>query len=168
MKQLCLIATCLIALVIADHGLFAQDMPVPIPVQARFFKKVFVYDKSIPKDGVKLLVVVGDATPADTKDEIVDAFNSIGIKASAAKAAQLASAGVGMNVIYLAPGGDLRAVKEFCKTNGILSISGLPNQARNGDISISMDAVNDAPKVVVNPDRLKLERQDAAELMRLR
>jgi sorbitol-specific phosphotransferase system component IIA len=168
MKYLRLIAVCIIAVVIAAQGLSAQDMPVPIPVQARFFKKVFGYDKSIPKDGIKIVIVFGDATPADVKDDIVDAFTSMGMKASAAKGAQLATAGVGANVIYLAPGGDLRAVKEFCKNNGVLSISGLPNQARNGDISIAMDAVNDAPKVVVNPDRLKIEKQDAAELMRLR
>ncbi len=168
MKQLRLIATCVLALVIATQGLSAQDMPVPIPVQARFFKKVFGYDKTIPKDGIKVVIVFGDATPADVKDDLVDAFNSMGMKASAAKAPQLATVGVGANVIYLAPGGDLRAVKEFCKTNGILSISGIPNQTRNGDISIALDVVNDAPKVVVNPDRLKTERQDAAELMRLR
>lgn len=169
MKHSRLIGIYTIVLLIAvANGLSAQDMPVPVPVQARFFKKVFVYDKTIPKDAIKLIVVVGDATPADVKDEIVDAFNSIGIKASAMKAAQLSSAGVGANVIYLAPGGDLRAVKEFCKNNGVLSISGFPNQARNGDISISMDAVNDAPKIVINPDRLKAEKQDAAELMRLR
>ena len=157
-----------VALIIIAQVIQAQDMPVPVPVQARFFRKVFVYDKTIPKEGIKLLVVVGDATPADLKDEIVDAFNSIGIKASAAKAPQLATVGVGINVIYIAPGGDLRAAKEFCKTNGILSISGFPNQARNGDVSISMDVVNESPKIIINPDRLKLEKQDAAELMRLR
>jgi hypothetical protein len=90
------------------------------------------------------------------------------MKTSAVKAPQLATAGVGANVIYLAPGGDMRTVKEFCKNNGILSICGLPNHTRNGDISISLDAVNDAPKVIVNSERLKIEKQDAADLLRLR
>lgn len=148
--------------------LLAQEMPVPITVQARYFKKVFVYDKTIPKEGIKLLVIYGDATPNDVKDEIVDAFNTIGIKATAAKGSQITTAGAGVHVVYFAPGGDLKAVKEFCKTNGVLSISGLPNLANNGDVSIAINAVNDSPKVVVNPDRLKIEKQDAADLMRLR
>jgi hypothetical protein len=158
---------CFAVLAMFARDVSAQDMPVPVPVQARFFKKVFTYNKSIPRDGVKLVVVVGDGTAADIKDEIVDSFSSIGIKTTALKASQL-SASDPPHVIYVAPGGDVRAVKEFCKTNGVLSISGFPNQARNGDVSISMDAVNDAPKVIVNPDRLKLEKQDAADLMRLR
>jgi hypothetical protein len=157
----------LCTLFLSDEYCTAQDMPIPIPVQARFFRKVFAYNKSIPKEGVKIVIVYGDASN-DIKDEIVEAFESMGMKASAVKSPQLATAGVGANVIYLAPGGDLRTVKEFCKNNGILSISGLPNHARNGDVSISLDAVNDAPKVIVNPDRLKLEKQDAADLMRLR
>jgi hypothetical protein len=145
----------------------AQDMPIPVPVQVRFFKKVFVYNKSIPKDGIKIVIVYGDASN-DIKDDIVEAFETMGMKASAVKSPQLATAGIGAHVIYLAPGGDVRTVREFCKANGILSISGLPNHARNGDVSISLDAVNDSPKVIVNPDRLKIEKQDAADLMRLR
>jgi hypothetical protein len=156
-----------VMLCIAEEYCFAQDMPVPVPVQVRFFRKVFAYNKSIPKEGVKVIVVYGDAT-GETKDEVVEAFESLGMKASAVKGGQLASAGAGAHVVYLAPGGDMRAVKEFCKNNGVLSITGMPNLARNGDISISLDAVNDAPKVIVNPDRLKLEKQDAADLMRLR
>ena len=145
----------------------AQDMPIPIPVQARFFRKVFSYNKSIPKDGVKIVIVYGDASN-DFKDDIVEAFESMGMKASAVKSAQLATAGVGAHVIYLAPGGDMRTVREFCKNNGILSISGLPNHVRNGDISISLDAINEAVKPIINPDRLKIEKQDAADLLRLR
>ncbi len=145
----------------------AQDMPVPVSVQARFFRKVFAYNKSLPKEGVKVVVVYGDAT-GDVKDEVVEAFEALGMKASAAKSGQLASVGVGANVIYLAPGGDLRTVKEFCKNNGILSITGMPNLVRNGDISIAFDAVNEAVKPIVNPDRLKIEKQDAADLFRLR
>ncbi|MCU0427277.1 MAG: hypothetical protein MUF71_16810 [Candidatus Kapabacteria bacterium] len=167
MKPLRIVLSVCVLLFMAS-ALLAQEMPVPVAVQARYFKKVFVYDKTIPKDGIKLLVVYGDATPSDVKDEIIDAFNSIGIKTTAAKGAQIATAGAGVNVVYFAPGGDLKAVKEFCKSNGILSISGLPNLANNGDVSIAINAVNDAPKVVVNPDRLKTEKQDAADLMRLR
>ncbi len=167
MKPLRIVLSVYVLLFMAS-ALSAQEMPVPVAVQARYFKKVFVYDKTIPKDGIKLLVVYGDATPGDVKDEIVDAFNTIGIKATAAKGSQIATAGAGVNVVYFAPGGDLKAVKEFCKSNGILSISGLPNLANNGDVSIAINAVNDAPKVVVNPDRLKTEKQDAADLMRLR
>lgn len=168
MKHLRLTVQVYVMLMLSATMISAQEMPVPVSVQARYFKKVFVYDKTIPKDGIKLLVVYGDATPNDVKDEIVDAFNAIGIKATAAKGAQIATAGAGANVVYFAPGGDLKAVKEFCKTNGVLSISGLPNLANNGDVSIAINAVNDAPKVVINPDRLKLEKQDAADLMRLR
>lgn len=145
----------------------AQDMPVPIPVQARFFKKLFAYNKTIPKEGIKVVIVYGDASN-DIKDDIVDAFESMGIKASAIKSGQLTSARAGANAVYLAPGGDLRVVKDFCKNNGVLSISGLPNHVRNGDISIALDAINEAVKPIVNPDRLKLEKQDAADLMRLR
>ncbi|MCS6808783.1 MAG: hypothetical protein RML40_08930 [Bacteroidota bacterium] len=149
-------------------ALSAQDMPVPIPVQVRYFKKVFAYDKTVPRENIKLLVVYGDATPTDVREELVEAFNSIGIRATAVKSSQLASAGADVNVVYAAPGSDIRIIKEFCRTNGVLSISGLPNLATNGDVSIAINAVNDMPKVIVNPDRLKIEKQDAADLMRLR
>jgi hypothetical protein len=144
----------------------AQEMPVPIAVQARFFKKVFGYDKTVPRDNISIVIVYGEAS-ADIRNDIVEAFSSIGIKANAVKAGQLSSLS-NVHVVYYAPGADLRAVKEYCRSNGVLSITGLPNLARNGDISIALDAINDAPKVIVNSERLKTERQDAADLMRLR
>jgi hypothetical protein len=144
----------------------AQDMPVPIAVQARFFKKVFVYDKTVPRENIAIAIVYSEAS-ADVKDDIIEAFGSIGIKAIGVKGGQLASLS-NVNVVYYAPGADLRAVKDYCRINGVLSITGLPNLARNGDISIALDVVNEAPKVIVNPDRLKTEKQDAADLMRLR
>lgn len=163
-----LVFGCFVAIIaVLSDVCYAQDMPVPIGVQARFFRKIFAYNKSIPKEGVKIVVVYGDGT-GEIKDEITEAFEALGMKANAVKGGQLASAGVGAHVVYLAPGGDMRTVKEFCKNNGILSITGMPNLVRNGDISIALDAINEAVKPIVNPDRLKIEKQDAAELMRLR
>lgn len=147
-------------------SVFAQEMPVPILVQARYFKKVFGYNKSIPKDQIKVVIVYADAS-AEDKDDLVQAFSAMGMSASAVKTGQLASQS-GVHVVYVAPGVDVRVVKEFCRANGVLSITGVPKWVKDGDISIGLDVVNEQPKVLVSADRLKTERQDAADLLRLR
>jgi len=147
-------------------SLYAQEMPVPILVQARYFKKVFAYNKSLPKDQIKIVIVYADAS-AEDKDDLVQAFSSAGMNASAVKTGQLASQS-GVHVVYAAPGVDIKVVREFCRTNGVLSITGVPKWVKDGEISIGLDVVNDQPKVLVNAERLKAERQDAADLLRLR
>lgn len=144
--------------------IWAQDMPVPVLVQARFFKKVFAYNKTLPKDQIKIAIVYTDAS-AEAKGDLVEAFGSVGMNVTAVKSVAQAA---GVNVVYAAPGVDVKAVRDFCRTNGILSITGVPKWVKDGDISIAIDAVNDQPKVVVNADRLKTERQDAPDLLRFR
>ncbi len=157
------VAFCCLALIESN----AQDMPVPPLIQSRYFKKVFAYNKSLPKDGIKIVVVYTDAS-ANMKDDMVEAFSAVGMNASAVKVGQLAAGGVGANVIYVLPGVDIKPVKEFCRTNSIMSATGFPKWVKDGDISVGIDAVNDVPKVIINTDRLKTEKQDAADLMRLR
>jgi hypothetical protein len=144
----------------------AQEMPVPPNVQARFFKKVFGYDKTIPKDQIKLVIVFADAS-TEAKDDLQEAFTALGVSVTAVKSAQLAQV-TGVHIVYVAPGVDVRAVKSYCSNNGVLSITGVVRWVKDGDFSIAIDAVNEQPKVVVNADRLKVERQDAPDLMRLR
>jgi hypothetical protein len=158
------IAAALIVAVFSE--LVAQDMPVPPIVQARFFKKIFAYDKTLPKEQIKLAVVYADASN-EVKNEIVDAFTAIGISATAVKTPQLSTL-AGVHVVYVAPGVDLRPVKEYCRANGVLSITGVPKWVRDGDVSITIDAVNDQPKILANADRLKTEKQDAPDLLRFR
>lgn len=145
---------------------YAQTMPILPIVQARFFKKVFSYNKSLPKEGVKVLVAFSDAS-ADTKDDIVEAFNAVGLQAVPVKAAQLATARLDGQVVFASSSNEVQAVREYCKAKSLLSVTGFPSFVKNGDISISIDAVNDKAKIVVNTERLKTERQDAADLVRL-
>jgi hypothetical protein len=146
----------------------AQDMPVPALVQARFFNKVFAYNKTLPKGAaqIKIAVIFSDAS-GEAKDDITEAFTSLGFTVTALKPAQLSGA-TGIHVVYAAPGVDLKPIKSYCSSNGVLSITGIPKWVKDGELSIAIDAVNEQPKVVANADRLKTERQDAPELMRFR
>lgn len=146
---------------------FAQDMPIPILVQARYFKKLFVYNKSIPKDGAKVVIAYSDEG-VGVKDDLVQAFTAIGISASAVRSNQLTSGAAGAHAVYAVSAADIRPVRDFCKNKSVLSITGLPKYVNDGEISISIDAVKEQPKVVINAERLKAEKQDAAELIRLR
>jgi hypothetical protein len=145
----------------------AQTMPLVPIVQARYFKKVFTYNKSLPKDGVKILVAFSDA-PSDLKDEIIEAFTAVGMQAVLVKTSQLATVKFDGHVVFALGAADVQAVREYCKAKSLLSTTAFPSFVKNGDISISIESVNDQARVVVNPERLKTERQDAPDLMRLR
>jgi len=149
---------CGFAMVIALLAVFgakavAQEMPVPVPMQAALLKKILSFDKALAGKGSISVVVMGGG------GEIVSAFNGVGLAATS-------SSSVGGDVVYVGPGAP--APKAATAKAGILSVSGVPSNAEKGLVSIALDVEGGKPKIVVNLAQLKAEGHElSADLLKL-
>jgi hypothetical protein len=72
------------------------------------------------------------------------------------------------SVVYLMPGADSASTRKYCTESGVLSISGIPSFAENGDVSISVNKKASGTEILVNMRRLKAERHEfSSELLKL-
>lgn len=158
-----------IVFVFASIGLVPEahaQVSVPPNVQARYFKKVFAYNNTLPKTGIKVLVVFAEGSD-EIKNDILEALKSVGLEAVPVKTSAL-NGRLDGQVVCAVSAKEVRPVREYCKANGVLSISAEPAAVKSGDISIGIENVDDKAKIIISADRLKTERQDAADLLRLR
>ena len=59
------------------------------------------------------------------------------------------STGVGPeSVVYLLPGADREAVKQYCTKAGVLTISGIPSFAEQGDVSVGLGKKGKGMRIV--------------------
>jgi hypothetical protein len=146
--------------------IYADDMPVPPDMQASLFKKIFGYDKKLSTlSEYKIIVAYSDAS-AGSKDEVVKAFQGVGISARALKADQLAGNIGDVSAIYIAAGA--ASAESVCQKNQILSITGFPSLVENGTAAIGLGVVESKPKILVHLGKLKAEGHEvSAKLLQL-
>ena len=132
---------------IMANKVHSQDMPVPVNLQAVLFKKILLYDETLGT--TNNLIVLSDS---ENGDKVVEAFNAAGIPA---KSATNNNIPIDARVIYVMPGTPSPA--KICEDNKILSISGNPKYAENGQVSIALGIENGKPKIIVNLAKLKKE-----------
>ncbi len=57
-------------------------------------------------------------------------------------------------------------VKSLCAQNGVLSISGVPSLAEEGNVSIGLGAESGKPRIIINLNRVKSENHElSAQLL---
>lgn len=142
-------------------------MPVPGKVQGAIFKKIFGYDKQL-RDKQKLVVlIIGGDGDEQAVQEIVTAFGGDGVSPAIADLESL-SGPVSDSVIYLMPDADVELARKYCTDHGVLSISGVPEFAEQGWVSVGLDVQGDRPEIVVNLQRLAAEGHSfSAEILRV-
>ncbi|HLP18319.1 MAG TPA: YfiR family protein [Bacteroidota bacterium] len=134
---------------------FAQEMAVPVNLQAALFKKIFSFDRTLASKGVEVAVLGagGDAVAAALKDA--------GVNAKAVSGDQVPG---GVTVVYTMSG----ATKSQTAAKGILSISGVSGFAESGKVAIGLSVEGGKPKIVINMAQLKAESQElAADLLKI-
>jgi hypothetical protein len=138
----------------------AEEMPVPPEMQASLFKKIFAYDKKLSTLGeYKIIVVYADAS-ASSKDELIKAFQGIGISARALKADQLIGNLGDTSAIYIAAGAV--SASSICQKSQILSITGIPSLVESGNVAIGLGIAEGKPKILVHLGKLKAEGHEVS------
>ncbi len=155
----------LAALATPGHAV-SEEMPVPPPMQAQLFKKIFAYDKKLSTaPTVKVVVAFVDST-ASAKDALVKAFKEAEIPVQAMKADQVAANLGDASVIYVT--GAAAAVRSICQKNQVLSITGIPSLVEAGNVSIGLSVAESKPKILVHMGELKAEGHEvSAKLLQL-
>ena len=127
-------------------GAFAAD--VPVKLQTIFFKKIFLYDRTL--SGKSLKVVVAYADENAEADELAQAFRDLGIEATAVKASNLAGTLGGISAVYLLPHAVSPSVRETVAAAKVLSLGGVAAQAEKGDVGVALSSKDGKPEIVVN------------------
>lgn len=156
------------ALGILCGNLMAAEMPVPTNLQVAIFEKIFSYDKTLQSNGDWRVVVVYENDPGALRNEVVAGFQGVGIPARAVKVDRLDTEIGGAAAAYVLPGVSSALVKELCAENGVLSISGLPSLAEEGDVSISIGTKGRKPQIIIHMGRVRAEGHElSAEILKL-
>jgi hypothetical protein len=165
-KAVLLIGCLLLTPGLAGKMLMAEEMPVPPGMQASLFKKIFGYDKKLSTlTELKIVVAYAEASAA-SKDELVKAFQDVGISAIALKADQVAANLGDTSAVYIASGA--ASAESVCRKNHILSITGIPSLVENGTAAIGLGVVEGKPKILVHLGKLRAEGHEvSAKLLQL-
>jgi hypothetical protein len=143
-------------------------MPVPINLQVEIIKRMFTYDKTMVKEAKPLVFVVHQDGGAVRHDDVVKAFEAVGLVSVAVRLEDLTSQIQTPSAVYLLPGIESSAVSGYCTEKRVLSISGVPELAENGSVAVSIGEDDSRPQIIVHMKRLQDEGHSfSAQLLKL-
>jgi TonB family protein len=145
----------------------AQTSPVPPPLQASTFDKIFDFDRALG-DRVRLKVLlIHDESGREAAAALQQAFNGAAI---AAEPVTLAAAAGRMQegvVAYLLPGTATPDLLRTAAAARVLTIAGDATLAEQGRASVGLGLKGDKAEIVVNLDRVAQEGHDfSAQLLK--
>ncbi len=151
------------SLFIGTLPVVAQEMAVPVFVQAKWMSKIFEYVKTLQGKPIKVAVIHGDEF--DEADDFVAALKSNKMDAVAVKSA---AAVTDANVVYMAPGAKSIDAARVAAKLGALSVTGVSKFFDGGNASIGILASGEKIQVMFNSDQIKNERVEVSpDLMRV-
>ncbi len=165
MKKRFLYSACFIITLLCANSisLRAQEMAVPVFVQAKWMSKIFEYVKSLQGKAIKVAVIHGDEF--DEADDFVAALKSNKMDAFATKNVGSVS---DANVVYMAPGAKSTDAARLAGKLGALTVTGVNKFFDSGNASIGIVASGDKIQVMFNSDQIKNERVEVSpDLMRV-
>ena len=167
-------------------GLFAEQIDeVRMDLQVNLFLKILKYDRNIAergKNGLKLGVLYNPASKKSTKafKDFQENFNQIEnrtvngiqvflipIKGYEALSSSVKSYGV--NIVYIASGFDsqLDDILSFCRSNKILTLTGVPKYAEKG-VAVGLGIKMKKPQIIINnPVAKELGANFSADILKL-
>jgi hypothetical protein len=157
--------------------------------QGEVFKKVLAYDRTF-QHAQKIHVFIVGAVKGDSEiEELANGFRKVGIQPTIVWDDEkielrpndqiVVVSGEGgvhtdeswtlkSSVVYFLPGIEVTALKQFCTSAGVLSISGTPSLAEAGHVSVSTDPSAGGSQIVVNLKRMREEKHHlSADLLRV-
>jgi hypothetical protein len=182
-----LLASTLVALAIclARDVAYADDIPVPIDLQATLLAKIVTYDRNLPEragDRVRTVLVgkSSDPTSMPFVRQMRQALGSIerfGQLAHAEEIIEFTTAAVlaekcrneHVSIVYLGPGlhDDIEKIRDALEPLSILTVSANPGDVSRG-IVLGFDLVYGKPKLVVHLAQARKQRVDlVAEVLKL-
>lgn len=134
----------------------AEDMPVPTDIQVAIFKKIFSYDRSA-EGAVSLDVLVVHGGESNLAEDVAGSFEAAGIPARTVPL-ELLSEEIDLGfAVYVLPGATSSQVRELCRERRVMSISGAPELAERGEVSVAIGQADRKPEIVIHLNRLRSE-----------
>jgi hypothetical protein len=157
---------CAIFAIASNFQIQAQPGFLPMDIQAALLSKIIKMDfKLAAKEQVKVLVVYSGKSNS-MKEDLVAELENRNFIVKAVFPGDVEQNVKNYDVVYFMPG--LTDNTGACKTNKVLTITGVSKYVENGQISIAFDIQNDKPKIFVNVTSLKMEDQNlSSDLMRI-
>jgi hypothetical protein len=151
----------------------ASELPVDAERQSAVFKRIFGYDKDLRDSDKIVVIVVSESRDGAEGQQVAGVFREKGMFPAVVTAADLtddltATLSPTSTVVYVTTDADTAAAKAFAAAKRFLTISGHPNLAEAGHVSVSVDVTGERPEIVVNMPRLRTEGHElSAELLNL-
>lgn len=147
---------------------FAQTAPVPPPLQATTFDKIFDFDRALgDRVKLKVLLVHDPASGREAAAALQQAFNAAAIAAEPVPLAAAAGRLQPGVVAYLLPGTATSELLGAAAAAKVLTIAGDAALAEQGKASVGLAMRGDKPEIVVNLDRVEQEGHDfSAQLLK--
>jgi hypothetical protein len=171
--------------VLAPRRLWADEVSVPVLLQAELLVKLVVYDRNFDERAgtrVKTLIVVKDGDPASKKvsgsmKEALGQFGQIGrrphdeisVKYDGAAALAKQCKQHGAAIVYLPPGLESETAKVGKALRGVdvLSVAAVPTDVVRG-VVLGFDLISGKPKLLVNLEQAKQQNVNfKAEVLKL-
>jgi hypothetical protein len=145
----------------------AQDMGVPVALQADVFKQVFTINKLLKDNpNLRIMVVYQTASSKKTAEQLATEFQKRGLQSRVVEAKDVLASASEFDAVYLMPG--VAYIGDTGDGRKIITITGTPSYVENGKAAIGVVAIDGKPKLMVNLVRLKSEGQKiSAELLKL-
>lgn len=163
----------------------ADDIPVPIDLQATLLSKVVSYDRNLPEragDRVRTLLVGKPSDPTSMPfvrqmRQMLGAIEAFGTLQHSEEIVEFTTAGTlldrcrneRISIVYLGPGlrDDVEPIRAALEPLSILTVSANPEDVQRG-IVLGFDLVYGKPKLVVNLVQARKQRVDlVAEVLKL-
>jgi hypothetical protein len=163
----------------------ADDVPVPVDLQATLLAKVVTYDRNLPEragDRVRTLLVGRSSDPTSMPflrqmQQALGAIDRFGSLPHTEEIVEFTTAAALLEkcrnehiaIVYLGPGlrADIEAIRDALETLSILTVSANPEDVQRG-IVLGFDLVYGKPKLVVHLAQARKQRVDlVAEVLKL-
>ncbi|MDP6775356.1 MAG: YfiR/HmsC family protein [Candidatus Latescibacteria bacterium] len=179
-----LVVLCACSLVVVP-GVRAQEMPVPVPIQAALFTKILAFDRSLPPtdpEGLVVAVLYQEKvrSSVNAKDEWIEAIESIGsdgrleasclpIDITDPNVLRASLTNRGIHAIYVTPlrAVEIREITAASRSLKIRTFTGVPEYVGAG-IGVGIGMKGERPEILINLDASKAEGTDfRARLLKL-
>ena len=166
-QLLCLLGMCATLCVAHIEPAAAQEVAVPLQLQAAILQKILSYDRALEGRKPKVMIVAAD--PADLQvGEFKATLTKLGSTVEVTTAPALPAQVQGVSVVYIMPGQLTDLVSRTCVQYGILTVSGVPAWAEQGRVAVAIGFAGGKAEIVVSLKRSKAERHDlSSRLLRL-
>jgi hypothetical protein len=174
-----------LAICLARDIAYAEDIPVPIGLQATLLAKVVAYDRNLPEragDRVRTVLVgkPSDPTSMPFVRQMRQALGSIEnfgklphdeeiVEFTSAAALREKCRSERISIVYLGPGlrAEIESIRDALEPLSILTVSANPEDVSRG-IVLGFDLVYGKPKLVVHLAQARKQRVDlVAEVLKM-